>query len=105
LKYVLIRVASNPKVHQVIDIVVVDIPKAYGLFLNRDWSQKLQGYFASNWSHLWLPWNGQPNKIRIDRERYMKHIVIDLEETNEPSSSEFPILGNYALDSNFGNFG
>jgi len=49
LKDVLIRVASNPKIHQVIDIVVVDIPEAYGLFLGRDWSHKLQGYFASNW--------------------------------------------------------
>jgi hypothetical protein len=44
LKDVLIRVASNPKVQQV---VVVDSPKAYGLFLSRDWYYKLQGYFAS----------------------------------------------------------
>jgi hypothetical protein len=66
---------------------VVDIPKAYGLLLSRDWSQNIQGYFSFDWSHLWLPWNGQPNKIRIDQEKYMKHTVIDLEATNEPSSS------------------
>jgi hypothetical protein len=34
----------------------------------------------------------------------MKHTMTNLEEANEPSSSEFPILGNYALDSYFGNF-
>jgi len=34
----------------------------------------------------------------------MNHIVIDIETANEPSSSEFPIIGNYDLDSNFGNF-
>ena len=38
LKDVLIRLSSNPKVHQVIDIVVVDIPKVYGLFFSIDWS-------------------------------------------------------------------
>jgi hypothetical protein len=52
LKDVMIRIASNPKIHQVIDIVVVDIPEAYGIFLSHDWSHKLQGYFSSDWSHL-----------------------------------------------------
>jgi hypothetical protein len=45
LKDVLIRLSSNPKVHQVIDIVVVDIPEVYGMFLSRDWSEQLHGYF------------------------------------------------------------
>ena len=43
---VLIRLATNPKVHQVIDILVVDILDFYGLILSRDWSEKLHGYFA-----------------------------------------------------------
>jgi hypothetical protein len=46
LKDVMIRLASDPRVCQIIDIIVVDIPKAYGLLLSRDWSQKLQGYFT-----------------------------------------------------------
>jgi hypothetical protein len=54
LKNVLRRLSSNPKVHQVIDIIVVDIPKVYGLFFRRDWSEKLHGYFSTDWSHLWL---------------------------------------------------
>ena len=36
LKNVLVRLSSNPKVHQIIDIIVVDIPEVYGLFLSRD---------------------------------------------------------------------
>ena len=40
LKDVMIRLASNSKVHQVIDVIVVDIPEAYGLILSRDWSAK-----------------------------------------------------------------
>ena len=36
LKDVMIRLSSNSKVHQVIDVIVVDIPKAYGVILSRD---------------------------------------------------------------------
>jgi hypothetical protein len=41
--------------------------------------------------------------IRIDRERYLKHTVIDLEALNEPSSTYLPVLGNYSCDFNFRN--
>ena len=37
LKYVMIRLSSNSKVHQVIDVIVVDIIEAYGVILSRDW--------------------------------------------------------------------
>jgi hypothetical protein len=33
LKDVMIRMATHPKFVQVIDIIVVDIPEAYGLYL------------------------------------------------------------------------
>ena len=46
IKDVLICIASNSKVHQRIDIIVVDIPEAYGVILSRDWSTKLNRYFA-----------------------------------------------------------
>jgi hypothetical protein len=68
LKNVLIRMSSNPKIHQTIDIIVVDILDTYGMLLSRDWSATLKGYFATNWSHLWLPYNDKPNQIRVDRE-------------------------------------
>jgi hypothetical protein len=42
--------------------------------------------------------------IRIDRERYLKHTVTDLESFNKPSSTYFPVLGNYSSDSDFSNF-
>ena len=52
MKDVLIRLASNPSIFQIIDIVVVDLPDAYGMFLSRDWSQQLNGFFTTNWSTL-----------------------------------------------------
>ena len=40
LKDVLILLSLNSKVHQMIDIIVVDIPKVYGVILSRDWLTK-----------------------------------------------------------------
>jgi ribonuclease HI len=104
LKNVLIRLSSNPKVHQVIDIIVVDIPEVYGLFLSRDWSEQLHGYFATDWSHLWLPENGKPNKIRVNRERYLKFTVTDLNDPNEPYTPPADSPEVQGMDTFFGNF-
>lgn len=78
LKDVLIRLASQPKVFQIIDIVIANISESYGLSTDR--SMKLKCYFSIDWSHLWLPFNGKPNKIREDHEYHMKHIIIDINE-------------------------
>jgi hypothetical protein len=86
LKDVMIKMATHRKFVQVIDIIVVDIPEAYGLLLSRDWSKKLNVYFNTDWAHLCFPLKGHTNMIMIDRERYLKHIVTDLEAFNEPSS-------------------
>ena len=52
LKDVLIRLSSNPKVHQVIDIVIAYIPEVYGMFLSRDMFEQIHGCFFIDWSHL-----------------------------------------------------
>jgi hypothetical protein len=53
------------------------------LILSRDWSEKLHGYFSTDWSHLWLPFNGRPNQIKVEREKHMKYIVTNLNDPNE----------------------
>jgi hypothetical protein len=103
-KKVLIRMFSNPKVHQTIDIIVVDIRDNYGMLLSQDCSGMLNGYFTTDWSHLWLPFNGKMNQIRIDRKRYMKHVVTDLNDPNEPVMFNHSILGDYSFEMFFGNF-
>jgi hypothetical protein len=97
----MIRMATHPKTIQVIDIIVMDIPEAYGLLLSRDWSEKLNGYFSTDWAHLWFLLKRHTKMIRIDRERYLKHIVTNLEALNESSSVDFPVLGNYSCNYDF----
>jgi hypothetical protein len=101
-KNVLIRMSSNPKIHQTIDIIVVDILDNYGMILSRDWSTMLNVYFSTDWSHLWLPYNDRLNQIKIDKERYMKHMVTDLNDPNEPVVFFNSVLGNYYFDTFLG---
>ena len=63
MRNVLIRLSVDSWVHQTIDILVADIPKAYIILLSREWSIKLNGYFTTDWSHLWFPYKGNPNQI------------------------------------------
>ena len=95
MKNVLVCLSANNKICQFVDIMVADIPDGYGLIPNRDWSARLKGYFASDWSHLWLPHKGTPNQIKILREPYMKHTITKLGEGNESANS---VLGNYLTE-------
>ena len=61
LKNVLLTLSVDTRIHQTVDIIVDYVPKTCGMWLSRDWSEKLKGYFATYWSHLWLPYNGRPN--------------------------------------------
>jgi len=99
-----INLSSNPKVSKIIDILVVDILEFYGLILSRDWSEKLHGYFATDWSHMSLPHNGKPNQIRVDYEKLMKYTSIDLEGSNELVDFTNNIIGNYSAKSSLGSF-
>jgi ribonuclease HI len=104
LRNVLIRLSSNPKVHQVIDIIVVDILEVYGMFLSRDWLEQLHGYFVTNWSHLWLLENDKPNNIKVNHERYLKFMVTDMNDPNEPFTPSTDSPEVQGMDTFFGNF-
>jgi hypothetical protein len=98
----MIRLLSHLRVHQVIDIVVVDIPESYGLLLSRGWSAKLKGYLSTNWSHLWILHKGNPNQIWVNIEAHMNHTITELEGKNENVIFSHIVLGNYFLENNHG---
>ena len=43
MKDVLMRLFADERVCRFIDIMVVDIPEAYGFILSREWAEKLNG--------------------------------------------------------------
>ena len=77
---------------------MIDILEAYGLILSRDQYEKLDAYFAIDWSHLWLPYQGCKNHIKVMREPHMRHNVTQLEGKNEPVNFSNPVLGNYFIE-------
>ena len=72
------------------------------MWLSQDWLEKLKGYFATDWSHLWLPLNRKPNKLKVDREPFMKQTVIDLDSSNESVSFLDNQIEHFTFDTFFG---
>ena len=58
-------------------------------------------YFSTDQSHLWLPYKGQPNKIKVECEFYIKHTVTKLNDSNELIMFSRYILGNLSFDTFF----
>ena len=103
MKDVLIRLSADPRVCRFIDIMVVDILEAYSLIMSMDWSMKLNGYFASDWSHMWLLYQNSQNQIKILREPHMKQNVTQFEGNSELVNFSSLVLGNYFLELELGN--
>ena len=101
---VMIRLSTDERVCQFIDIMVADILEAYGLMLSRDWYAKLDAYFSIDWSHLWLRYQGCQNHIKVMREPHTIHNVMQLEGKNEPVNFSHPVLGNYFIELEPGNY-
>ena len=83
---------------------MVDILKAYGLILSGDCSEKLSGYFVTDWSHLRLCYNDKQNKIMVYHELYMKHTITYINKYNELVLFTNSVSGNGLLESFFGDF-
>jgi hypothetical protein len=66
-----------------------------------DKSQKIQGYFTTSWFHLWFPYKGRTNQIKVDSESHMKHTVTELEVHNELIKFSHIVLGNYFSETNY----
>jgi hypothetical protein len=64
----------------------------------------LHDYFSTDWSHLWLLENDQPNKIKINRERYLKYTVTNLNDLNEPFTTGVNTIEAQGVKFFLGNF-
>jgi hypothetical protein len=71
------------------------------VIFSRFWLANLNGYFEIDWCHPCLPYKGHPNKIKVKCKGYMKHMVTDLNNTNEPVMFSNSILGNFCFDTFF----
>jgi hypothetical protein len=77
------QLASDPRMEHMINILVVDVADSYGLILGRDWARRLNGYMATDFSHMWLPWKGLANQIRIDNTPRLRLMFTEYGAPNE----------------------
>jgi hypothetical protein len=53
---------------------------------------------------LWFPLNGHPNKIRVNKERYLKYTVTNLNDPNETFVPSVNALEYQGMNTFFGKF-
>lgn len=63
LKNDVIHLSSDQQVQKCINIMIVDMREGYNVLLSKEYLMKVQGNFATDWSHLWLPYKGEYNHI------------------------------------------
>lgn len=73
IKDICVRLAQIPVKSLVMEILVVDIPPNYGMFLSCSCGEKLQGTLQMNMNYATIPVFGQQR--RLYRETLMKYMV------------------------------
>jgi hypothetical protein len=96
IKDLCITLVQIPAKSMVMDVVVVDIPPKYGMFLSWYWGDKLRGNLQLDMSYATIPVFGQ--QIRLYRETLMKYMVSSQEKLhNYPLYSTHSNLDSFIL--------
>lgn len=83
LKDVRIKLTTDPRIQDIIDIHVVEILEIYGVLLSREWTHYLRGWFSTHFTQLWLPWKGLNDQIKIDVDPKIKIMITKYNALNE----------------------
>lgn len=85
----------------VMDIVVVDVPDAWGMLLSRKWASDLGESIQMNWPYSTIPSPRGTGFVRLNREPERRFHVEDPKNPHNEVIMEQPNMGNYAIISNF----
>jgi hypothetical protein len=93
IKYLAVSLFQLPMKSVVMDIVVVDVPPKFGMFLSRSWIKNLGGTLQMDLTYATIPVFGGEHR-RLYREAQLAYIVSDeVDPTNHPI---------FALDTDLG---
>jgi hypothetical protein len=70
------------------NIVVIDVPNAWGMLLSRIWSASLNGFLSMDLTHAHIPMGDGTFEVLYNRERADKH-VMDPNNLDYTSEDEF----------------
>jgi len=101
IKDLQVHLSVYPDIMIVMDIVVVDVPDAWGMLLSRKWAFDLEGSIQMNWSYAMIPSPRGDGFVRLNREPERKFHVEDPKRPHNEIIKEQSDIGNYAIMSNF----
>jgi ribonuclease HI len=101
IKDLQVHLSVYPDIMIVMDIVVVDVPDAWGMLLSRKWASDLGGSIQMNWSYAMIPSPRGDGFVRLNREPERKFHVEDPKRPHNEIIKEQSDIGNYAIMSNF----
>ncbi len=100
IKDLQVHLSVYPDIMIVMDIVVVDVPDAWGMLLSRKWASDLGGSIQMNWSNAMIPSLRGSRFIRLNREPKRRFHVEDPKRPHNEVITEKSNKGNYIILSN-----
>ncbi|CAF4291091.1 unnamed protein product, partial [Adineta steineri] len=91
-----LKLAAYPKITFQMDILVIDVPDAWGMLLSRKWGATLGGSIQMDLSYATIPFS-ENAFVKLHREKERKFHV---EDPNEPMNEfirQMGELGNYTI--------
>ena len=89
-----------PDIQIIMDIVVIDVPDAWGMLLSRKWAVDLGGSIQMDLSYATIP-SPDGTMVRLNRELERKYHVEDPKNPHNELKRRSDEIGNYAILSNF----
>jgi hypothetical protein len=95
-----VKLAAYPNITFPMDILVIDVPDAWGMLLSRKWVATMGGHIQMDLSYATIP-SSENSFVKLHREKERKFHVEDPKEPMNEFVYHMNDIGNYAICSNF----
>ena len=100
IKDLQVHLAAFPDIQIIMDIVVIDVPDAWGMLLSRKWAADLGGNLQMDLTYATIP-TPEGTMVRLNRELQRKYHVEDPKNLRNELKYKLDGIGNYVILSNF----
>jgi hypothetical protein len=90
IEYFEVYLQEFPQISLIVNIVVIDVPDAWGMFLSISWYANLGGFLCMDLTHAHIPMGDGTFDILYSRQVVEKH-VMDLNHPDYHSECEFDV--------------
>jgi hypothetical protein len=95
-----VKLAAHPEVTFKMDVLVIDVPDAWGMLLSRKWATTMGGCIQMDLSYATIP-SSENSSFRLLREKERKFHVEDPKEPMNEFIYHVTDMGSFSICSNF----